>query len=273
MIDLESDSLTFVQTRQIKQQVERDCQLLRNRVRMLKNEMERARKKIDATNKKTEKIKELKVQNDKKYQEKMRFEAIKREQNKPNRENMERRRKLNEDIKEKKFKVFLDKRKEVDEYKKERQQLRELKMSYQAEREQENYERKMLIRQQLAYGQLKKMEFYEAKRKGAQRDKGSLMETQRQDIYAAEKEAEELEQMEAILLQQLQETQKRETNAFGELKTALIDASVPKRLRASVAGGDAMKSPYDSAKPTTGTSGSRRTKSIGQPLTIQNNFM
>ena len=95
------------------------------------------------------------------------MDEIKAYQNRPNRENMERRRKLNEEIKEKKFKVFLTKRNEVEDYKRERQQLRELKMSYQAEREQENYERKMLIRQQLAYGQLKKMEFYEAKRKGA----------------------------------------------------------------------------------------------------------
>ena len=87
---------------------------------MLKAEMERARKKIEATHSKTEKIKELKVRNDQKYQEKLKFEAYRREQHKPNRENMERRRKLNEDIKEKKFKVFLAKRQEVDEYKKER---------------------------------------------------------------------------------------------------------------------------------------------------------
>ena len=50
----------------------------------------------------------------------MKFEAYRREQHKPNRENMERRRRLNEEIKEKKFKVFLQKRQEVDEHKKER---------------------------------------------------------------------------------------------------------------------------------------------------------
>ena len=82
--------------------------------------MERARKKIDETQKKTDKIKELKIKNDIKFQEKLRLDAIKKEQNKPTRENMERRRKLNEDIKEKKFKMFLSKRQEVDGYKKER---------------------------------------------------------------------------------------------------------------------------------------------------------
>lgn len=39
VIDLEVDHLTFKQTRLIKQQVQQDCQLLRNRVRMLQMEM------------------------------------------------------------------------------------------------------------------------------------------------------------------------------------------------------------------------------------------
>ena len=46
-INLESDALTFSQARSIKDQVARDCQLLKNRVRMLKAEMDRARKKIE----------------------------------------------------------------------------------------------------------------------------------------------------------------------------------------------------------------------------------
>lgn len=107
------------------------------------------------------------------------------------------------------------------------------------------------------------MEFYEQKRTGAKRDKTALMDSQRKDIYAAEKEAEDLEQLEAILLQQLQETQKRETHCFGELKTALIDASVPKKLRASAAADiQPLKSPYGGTntepKPLTGGSKAAR---------------
>ena len=84
---------------------------------------------------------------------------------------MERRRKLNEDIKEKRFQMFMQKRQEVDDYKKERAMLRDQKVNFMLEKEQENYKRKILIRQQLALGQLKKQEFYESKRLHAMRDK------------------------------------------------------------------------------------------------------
>ena len=53
---------------------------------------------------------------------------------------------------------------------------------------------------------MKKQEFYRAKREGAGRDKDSMMNSQRNDIYSYEKEAEELEILEAELLHELQET-------------------------------------------------------------------
>lgn len=51
---------------------------------------------------------------------------------------MERRRKLTEDIKEKRFKMFMQKRTEVDNYKKERAMLQDQKHNYFLEKEQEN---------------------------------------------------------------------------------------------------------------------------------------
>ena len=65
----------------------------------------------------------------------------------------------------------------------------------------------------------------------ALREKDYQLESQRKDIYSLEKEAEELEKLEADLLKQLQLTQQRETDAFGQLKTALIDSSLPKAVR------------------------------------------
>ena len=53
VIDLESENLTFAQAKSIRFQVQKDCELLRNRVRMLQNEMERAKKKITETRQKT----------------------------------------------------------------------------------------------------------------------------------------------------------------------------------------------------------------------------
>ena len=90
---------------------------------MLKGEMERARKKIDETKKKTVDIRELKQRNDEKYQTRVKLHSIREEQNKPNKANMERRRKLNEDIKEKRYRMFVEKRREVDAYKNEKQKM------------------------------------------------------------------------------------------------------------------------------------------------------
>ena len=59
------------------------------------------------------------------------------------------------------------------------------------------------------------------------------------EIHNFEKEAQELERMEAELLRKLQETQKNEREAFGRLENAMVDASVPKYMRvgASTTGG------------------------------------
>ena len=54
----------------------------------------------------------------------------KRNATKPNLDNMEKRRKLNEEIKEKRFKMFLDKRRDVEESKKQRRRMQDQKEQY-----------------------------------------------------------------------------------------------------------------------------------------------
>jgi len=44
-------------------------------------------------------------------------------------------------------------------------------------------------------------------------------------------EAQELERMEAELLRKLQETQQRERDAFNQLEQAMINSSLPKKMR------------------------------------------
>lgn len=56
------------EAKRLKSQVEHDVQLLRNRVRMLQQEHEKANKKIQDTSKKTEEIINRRMQNDLKYQ-------------------------------------------------------------------------------------------------------------------------------------------------------------------------------------------------------------
>ena len=100
--------------------------------------MMRARKKIETTKKRTVDIRQQQMANDLKYMERQRIAETRRVQQKPNLDNMERRRKLNEEIKEKRFKMFLDKRKEVEETKKQRRQLMCLKEQNQRETDMTN---------------------------------------------------------------------------------------------------------------------------------------
>lgn len=66
-IDINSQALSYNQAKKIRVQVEKDVELLRNRVRMLQLEEERAMKKISETKKKAQSIMDLKTKNDEKY--------------------------------------------------------------------------------------------------------------------------------------------------------------------------------------------------------------
>lgn len=59
VIDLEAQDLSNGQVKVIHSQIKRDCSLLRNRVRMLKQEMAKANKKIEETKKKTLEIRQI----------------------------------------------------------------------------------------------------------------------------------------------------------------------------------------------------------------------
>ena len=144
--------------------------------------------------------------NDLRFMERQRIAETRRQQQKPNLENMERRRKLNEEIKEKRFKMFLDKRRDVEDTKKQRRNLMSLKDQIQKETEATAAARRQKIREGHSLGAVKRMEFMENKRLKAMRNDTGRVDGQRMEIYEAEQEAEELEAMEARLLQQLQET-------------------------------------------------------------------
>ena len=87
------------------------------------------------------------------------------------------------------------------------------------------------MRKQMEMGNKKKNDFYEQKRNKAKREVDNIMDTERSTIQGYEKEAEDLEQLEADLLQRLQETQKKERAAFDKLEDIMIDTSIPKRQR------------------------------------------
>lgn len=80
--------------------------------------------------------------------------------------------------------------------------------------------------------------------RGDIQDQGQQLQAQ---ILAYEKEARDLERMEAELLKKLQETQNNERAAFQKLESAMVDASLPTRKRVQ----------GDDCKSFSSTSGSR----------------
>ncbi len=66
---------------------------------------------------------------------------------------------------------------------------------------------------------------------GARKEVKVKMNQERNHIKNYEMEAQQLEQLEAELLRKLQETQQLERQAFTQLESAMIDASVPKKMR------------------------------------------
>ena len=66
MLSLEED-LPFVEVKKIRLQIEKDVHMLRNRVRILQVEEQKALKKIYDTKMKTKQINDLKALNDSKF--------------------------------------------------------------------------------------------------------------------------------------------------------------------------------------------------------------
>ena len=89
-------------------------------------------------------------------------------------------------MKEKRYQMFLNKRKETDEYKQELECFQQTGNQLRREREQQNYERKMLIRQQKEKGKQKELEFKNEKRLMALREKEKLRNVHRDEIYTYE---------------------------------------------------------------------------------------
>lgn len=86
IMKVSSEDLSYSQVKSVRGQIQRDCSLLRNRVRLLQTEMEKTNKKISETNRKTEMMKKAKEYNDARFKEKLEVHRLKEWQAKKNRE-------------------------------------------------------------------------------------------------------------------------------------------------------------------------------------------
>ena len=110
---------------------------------------------------KTNDIKKIRESNDKKYLRKLEIEA---QATRNSKVHMEARLKASQEAKDKRYQMFLIKRKEAEDYKREIASHKTELINLRREREQQNFERKLLIRQQHEQGKKKHMQFLAEKR-------------------------------------------------------------------------------------------------------------
>ena len=180
---------------------------------------------------------DLKKENDQKYEMKMKLkikQQKKLSQRKGNKYEESKRRK--QEIQERKLQLYKQRRNVAQSLRIRKQQnnqrkyeqLNEIRMKNQAKKELiKTQERQAFIRLE----NMKKKQHMESKSMNK-----DLVIGEKDIIKKREQEAQRLERLEAELLQNLQQTQNMEKEAFSQLEHAMIEASKPKRERVNRSG-------------------------------------
>eukprot|EP00347_Sterkiella_histriomuscorum_P013892 403362963 len=223
------------QVRKVKGQVEKDVLLLRNRVRMLQMEHEKAQKKIMETQKKAKQLEDLKARNDQKFimqlkNDQMNNGNLKGAQN----GNLEQQKAQRDQIEKAKFMMYQQKHQAVTGLKQKLSEDQKRKQDSQMKQQIEVQEKKNLIRAQREMGKMKIEQFKHQKAREIQMESRQKTEQEKKLIYQLEQEARQLELMEESLIKRLQGTQQMERDAFKDLEEAMISASMPKKERLKV---------------------------------------
>ena len=115
---------------------------------MLQMEKSKAVKKIAETRKRTEQIRTLKMQNDFKYQQDVMSEQHrdKLKLSTPSNLKMLERKAIDQEIQEKKYRIFLEKKKDVENFKRESIKHKEMARKYKEQSQRVNFERMLVIR-------------------------------------------------------------------------------------------------------------------------------
>lgn len=145
--------------------------------------------------------------------------------------NYEKRQKQNMDIKQKQYLMYESKKSEAENLKKLKAEQKYVKAKLEEEEMLKAQEKKNYLKAQKEMASYKVNEFYNQKFERAREETKKKIESERHTIKNYETEAQELERLEADLLRKLQETQLVEKQAFSQLETAMIDASIPKKMR------------------------------------------
>lgn len=218
---------TLKDAKKERHQVEKDAELLANRIALLKQEEMRTWKKIEETRKRARDVLEMKRKNEERIKKKMR--DIK-DRTKRIRHNQKKVRSLREQRHQEKDKikqaVLMNKREEVKITKLEEKRNMRIKSEMMRRNWEAKKEKSKAIKEQLRIAELKKREYERQKLEQAKREFEERIEREIRLTKHKEKEVMQMEMIEMELIKKLQNTQNIQKSAYQELENALAQPSV-----------------------------------------------
>jgi hypothetical protein len=217
-----SDHQKLAEARMLRKRVDEDARLLSNRLALLKQEEQKAMKKISDTRKKTQEIIETRSRSHKEVQRLEHSKRIQEEQavmkNEANRLERERLRSMRQQANKYRFDQELQEIKALKQFK--QQNIETIKF-HRFEELSEKIDKKNKVKEKLKEAENKKRRFLSERIERAKFE--NLKKTEEEVNVRKEKEAYllRLEQEEMELIQRLQNTQLLQRNAYEDLECAL----------------------------------------------------
>lgn len=212
----------LMEAKAARKQVEKDAELLKNRIALLQMEERKARKKIDETKKRTNEVLILKKRNEHRYKQKV-FKMKKEQEEKIRikQKNDAIRRQRAEEAKKIKEALLISKKQEAKMAKLQKKQNDQRRKNQKKRIEQENKIKTDIIRQHHNIQRIKRDENKRRIEKESKNHYESRIDGEDQNRVTKENEVMELERIEMELIKKLQNTQQIQKDAYSELETAL----------------------------------------------------
>lgn len=210
-----------------RKQVEKDAELLANRIALLKQEEMRTWKKIEETRKRAKEVLDMKKKNEERIKKKMR--DIK-DKSRRVRLNQKRVKLLRENRQQERGKikeaVMMNKRQEFRMTKIEGKRNMRIKSEMLRRHLENKKQQSKAIKEQLRIAELKKKQYEREKLEKAKKEFEDKIERELRLTRQKEKEVMQMEMIEMELIKKLQNTQNIQKSAYKELENALAQPSV-----------------------------------------------
>jgi hypothetical protein len=221
------ENRTLKDAKKERKQVEKDAELLANRIALLKQEEMRTWKKIEETRKRAKEVLDMKKKNEERIKKKMRDIKDKSRRMRLNQKRVKLLRETRQQEKGKiKQAVLTYKRQEFRMTKIEGKKNLRIKSEMMRRHLESKKQQSKAIKEQLRIAELKKREYEREKLERAKKEFEDKIDRELRLTRQKEKEVMQMEMIEMELIKKLQNTQNIQKNAYKELENALAQPSV-----------------------------------------------